>query len=98
MTPTILPPPLNKFQERLSGASRMQENLLAAWAPPRVLFDKIASVQFIWKIYLSSSIGNGHPREPALCQLYRHTVVPYITESLSGWGIIGGAYSTATAP
>jgi len=47
MTPTILPPPLNKFQERLSGASRMQENLLAAWAPPRVLFDKIASVQFI---------------------------------------------------
>ena len=23
------------------------------------------------------SIGNGQPREPALCQLYRHTFVPY---------------------
>ena len=46
----------------------------------RVLFDKIASVYFIWKIYLSLyfSIGNGQPREPALCQLYRHTFVPYM--------------------
>ena len=43
----------------------------------RVLFDKIASVYFIWKIYLYFSIGNGQPREPALCQLYRHTFVPY---------------------
>jgi len=34
----MLPPPelgLNKLQERLSGASRMQENLLAAGAVPR---------------------------------------------------------------
>ena len=23
------------------------------------------------------SIGNGQPVEPALCQLYRHTFVPY---------------------
>ena len=23
------------------------------------------------------SIGNGQPRKPALCQLYRHTIVPY---------------------
>ena len=23
------------------------------------------------------SPGNGQPREPALCQLYRHTFVPY---------------------
>ena len=44
----------------------------------RVLFDKIASVYFILKkIYLYFSIGNGGPREPALCQLYRHNFVPY---------------------
>jgi len=43
----------------------------------RVLFDKIASVHFIRKIYLYSSTGNGQPREPALCQLYRRTLVPY---------------------
>jgi len=41
----------------------------------RVPFDKIAFVYFIWKIYLYFSIGNGEPREPALCQLYRHTFV-----------------------
>ena len=41
-------------------------------------FDKIASVYFIGKIYLYFSIGNGQPREPALCRLYRHTFVPYI--------------------
>jgi len=43
------------------------------------LFDKIASVYFIWKIYLYFSIGNGQPGEPALCQLYRHTFVHYST-------------------
>jgi len=42
-----------------------------------VLFDKIASEYFIWKIYLYFSIGNGQPREPALCQLYLHTFVPH---------------------
>jgi len=42
----------------------------------RVLFDKIASVYFIWKIYSYFSVGNGQPSEPALCQLYRHTFVP----------------------
>ena len=50
----------------------------------RVLFDKIASIYFIWKIYLYLSIGNGQPREPALCLLYRHTVVPYC-ELRSRW-------------
>jgi len=39
----------------------------------RVLFDN----NFIWKISLYFSIGNGQHREPALCQLYRHTFVPY---------------------
>ena len=43
----------------------------------RLLFDTIASVYFIWKIYLYLSTVNGQPREPALCQLYRRTVVPY---------------------
>ena len=43
----------------------------------RVLFDKIVSVYFIWKIYLYFNIENGQPRKPALCQLYRHTFVPY---------------------
>ena len=42
-----------------------------------VLFDKIASVYFIRKIYLYFSIRNGQPREPAQCQLYRHTFIPY---------------------
>jgi len=42
-----------------------------------VLFDKIASVYFIGKIYKYFSIGNVQPREPALCQLYRRTFVPY---------------------
>ena len=28
-------------------------------------------------MYFYVSIGNGKPREPALCQLYRHTFVPY---------------------
>jgi len=48
----------------------------------RVLFDKITSVYFIWKIYLYFSIGNGQPREPALCQLYRHTFVTYWLQTL----------------
>ena len=43
----------------------------------RVLFDNIASVYFIWKIYQYSTTGNCQAREPALCQLYRHTSVPY---------------------
>jgi len=40
----------------------------------------------IWKIYLYFSIGSGQPREPALCQLYRHTFVPYTSKST--WRII----------
>jgi len=36
----------------------------------RVLVDNTASVYFISEIYLHFSIGNGQPREPALCQLY----------------------------
>jgi len=47
----------------------------------RVLFDEIDSVYFVWKIYLYFSIGIGQPREPALCQLYRHTFVPYCSLS-----------------
>jgi len=42
----------------------------------RVLFDKIASVYFIWKIYLYFITGNGQPRKTALCQLYRHPSFP----------------------
>jgi len=42
----------------------------------RVLFDRIATVYFTRKIYLYFSIRNGQPREPALCQLYRHTFAP----------------------
>ena len=45
----------------------------------RVLFDKIGSVYVILKIYFYFSIGNGQPWKPALCQLYRHTFVPYFT-------------------
>jgi len=42
----------------------------------RILLDEIVFVYFIWKMYLHFSIGNGQLREPALCQLYRHTFVP----------------------
>ena len=41
----------------------------------RVLFNKIASVYFIWKICLYISIRNG--QHSPLCQLYRHTFFPY---------------------
>ena len=44
----------------------------------RVLFDKIASVYFICEICSYFSIGNGQSTEPALCQLYWHTFVPYL--------------------
>jgi len=44
----------------------------------RVLFAKIASVYILFEKYIRIfSTGNGQPREPALCQLYRHTLVPY---------------------
>jgi len=33
-----------------------------------VLFYKIASIYFIWKMYLYFSTENGQPMEPALCQ------------------------------
>jgi len=39
-----------------------------------VLFDKIAFV-FLFEKYINLSMGNGQPME--LCQLYRHTFVPY---------------------
>jgi len=45
----------------------------------RVLFDKIASIYFFRKIYEYFSVGNGQSREPALCQLYRRTFVPYFS-------------------
>jgi len=39
------------------------------------LFEKNVWNQF-YHLYFST--GNGQPRESALCQLYRHTFVPYI--------------------
>jgi len=47
------------------------------------LCDKIASVHFIREIYLYFSIGNGQLSERALCQLYRHTFVPYSDGSVT---------------
>jgi len=40
---------------------------------------EVASVYFTCRIglYLYFSTGNGQPTKPALCQLYRHTFVPY---------------------
>ena len=43
---------------------------------------------FIWKIYLYFSAGNGQRREPALCQLYRHTFVPCM-RLRRFWAVIG---------
>ena len=37
---------------------------------------KLLTCVLFEKIYLYFCIGNGHPKEPALCQLYRHTFVP----------------------
>ena len=34
-------------------------------------------------MYSYFSTGNGQPREPALCQLYRHTIVPYTLTGLN---------------
>jgi len=36
-----------------------------------------ATFTFSHGVYLYFSTGNGQPREPALCQLYRRTFVPY---------------------
>jgi len=46
-----------------------------------VLFDKIASAYILFEkyIYVFFTVGNGQSRELALCQLYRHTFVPYNT-------------------
>jgi len=34
---------------------------------------------------LSFPIGNGERREPALCQLYRHTFVPHVAAAAASW-------------
>jgi len=45
-----------------------------------VLFDKIASAYILFEKYICFfTVGNGQSRELALCQLYRHTFVPYNT-------------------
>ena len=44
----------------------------------QVLFDKIVFVCFIWKIIYTLALEMAIPWEPALCQLYRHTFVPYV--------------------
>jgi len=49
---------------------------------------------FIWKIYEYFTIGSGHSREQALCQLFRCTIVPYrlvplyIQDTLPKWILI----------
>ena len=43
----------------------------------RVLFDKIASVYFIWKMYLYFSIGNGQPQGTSTVPIYWHIFVSY---------------------
>ena len=44
----------------------------------RVRFDKIALVYFIRRKYKYFSVGNGQPREPALCQNCRRNFVDHI--------------------
>ena len=60
------------------------------------MFDKIASVYFIWKIcrYFFCT-GNGQPREPALCQLYRHTFVRCSYRHMS---TVGGSRLRSSEP
>ena len=59
----------------------------------RVVFDKNASVYFIWRTYLNFSIGNVQPREPAQCQLYRHTIVLCRIKVLQFSGLISRAWN-----
>ena len=51
------------------------------------MFDEIASVDFIWKICQYFIIGNGQPREPALCQLYQHTLIAYCVVSAARFAL-----------
>jgi len=53
----------------------------------RVLSDKIASVYFVWKIYLYYSIGNDQTRKSALCQSYRHTFLRYTLACVVSGGV-----------
>ena len=45
-------------------------------------YSHVAFRTFYSKNILIFSIGSGQPREPALCQLYRHTFVPYYIDKL----------------
>ena len=63
----------NKWYNTVFLNSKQQFGSLSNQNSFWVSSDKIASVYFSWKTHLHSSTGNGQPREPALCQLYRHT-------------------------
>ena len=66
----------NKWHNKFIFLNTISVSVISNHNSFGVLFDKIAYVYFIWKMYLYFSIGNGQPGEPALCQLYRHTLVP----------------------
>jgi len=68
----------NKWRNKFIFLTAISILVISKHNSSRVLFDKIASVYFIFlNIYLNFSIRNSQPREPALCQLYRHTFVSY---------------------
>ena len=61
---------------------------------PRQLLSAVWENWFriFWEIYSYFSIGNGQPREPALCQLYRYrrTFVPYSSVSPLSTSLLTG--------
>jgi len=67
----------NKWQNKLIFQTAVSILHISNHNTFRELFCKIAFGYFFEKIYLYFSIGNGQPGELALCQLYRHTFVPY---------------------
>ena len=59
----------------------------------RLLFDKEKLRPYILfeKIHLHFSVEHGQPSKPALCQLYRHTFVPYVTRIPAARSYFGDA-------
>jgi len=64
----------------------------------RVLFDKIASVYFIWKIYLHFSIGNGQPRKTGCANSARFRFVLVVYREYPLWAKVIRQVAAAMRP
>jgi len=77
---------LNKFQERPYGASTMQENLLAAGAPPRSPLGELTALSRTPDPVERRAGQEHHPR---LCPLDLELLAPPLTRNrmlmMTGW-------------